>query len=298
MTWKTEQQSSDLPNIDNYHSQIEISKSELAKFHIDIEEAKKYKDDLIKGNHEILTSAMQTINKEHDSVNSKRIEAEELLVSVKEKESILNGLSERFNIEVEKFESDRAVFYKEYQEEVESLDNRETALFEREEALSVREESVLQGEHKLLENSNEHFERLNKFNDAKLELEEKNNDHSASVVEFELAEQRLQQQREGILNIVKEQRANILRMEEIQKDINTRVNEQANILDENINKEQSIRDLIIEERRAKIELDKILEVQRKASNIMQQQKQELEDLKNQIINHKDAPLEVKSEEVV
>lgn len=294
MTWKTEQQSNDLPNIDNYHSQIEIAKSALAKFYIDIEEANKYKDDLIKGNHEILTTAMQTINKEHDSVNSKRIEAEELLVSVREKESAINALSDKFIKEVADFEKNKEDFYKEYQDQVDLLDKREIELSSREEAIAIKEELVAKSEEKLSNLSSEHFDRLNSFNDEKLDLEEKQKAHELSINELSMAQDRLEQHREGILDIVKEQRLNILRMEEIQKDITARVKEQSDILDLNIKKEQSIRDQIIEERRAKIELDKSLETQRKASNIMQQQKQELEDLRNQIIDHKD----IKTEEIV
>lgn len=292
MTWKTEQPS-EVGNLANYESAIEAAKSELDNLSQSIKIALSDRDNLINGNNEILRSKLDELNDREKCISERRSKADELHASAEDKYINLLKLSEEISKNIEEVNRNKSELAKDFKKELEKLSLKEEELKFREESLNVREDLISKSEKILQQLSLEHSNVVINFRDEKLALAEQHKQADARFNEAEDAIQRVEIQRQEIFTIVNEQRTNIERLDRLRSEIEEKVNEQARLLDINTRHEDSLKDLIIEQKKVTMEAEKAVALQRKASNIMQQQKQEIEELKNQIINHNVSVPEVK-----
>ena len=166
-----------------------------------------------------------------------------------------------------------------------SLDKREKDLIEFKNELDLRESILSKGEDRLSIASEEHLLKVSSINDSHIDLVNKHKEADEKLLKAEEDLKRVESQRLDILSLINEQKSNIEKLELLKKQIEDKVNEQDLILKENAKKEKNIVDLTVDNLRSKADLDRSLEVQRNLSSVMKKQKQELEDLKNQIANH-------------
>ncbi len=281
-----------IENVSNYESAIQEAKFTLANLAQSIKEAMAERDALISSNNTILREKLDELQSREITIEKRRTQAEELHASANEKHSTVNNLTNGLVADREDLNKKKSELAKDFQEQVNILDTREHELNDMENNLNEREKKLQEASVDLDKKIELHENHISVLGQHSLDLSEKSKELDKKSQELHDGFNNLAAQKLEIFNLVKEHKLILSRVEDIKKDIDLKVKEQADLLDINNKKEQSIRDLIIEERRSKIELDKSIEVQRKASNIMQQQKKELEDLRNEIVNHKPSQEEV------